>query len=117
MAAEAGEEMGRGQGEDLQIPHRNTRSRRGAPEVGIWMGPGKLEGGSTAVSGPCIVTHSPPLASHRGALGEKKLLPSPTQLTVFQSSLSQCPGRMAWRLGMMAMGAGGNSGQEPRGQV
>lgn len=45
MAEEAGKEVGREQGENLQIHNRKTRNKvGGVPNAGIRVGPGRLEG-------------------------------------------------------------------------
>lgn len=40
----------------------------------------------------------------RDSLANRSCYPAPTQVTVFQGVPSQCPRRMAWRLGMTASG-------------
>lgn len=93
MAEEAGKEVGRVQGENLQIRNRKTRSEAGGvPTADIRVGPGWRGVHSEQSPGPCRMTPSPPSAS-QDTQGKEKLLPCPYP----SHSLPGFPISKSWR--------------------
>lgn len=92
-----GRDWGGGRERTCKSPTKNKSREGGAPEAGIWVGPGKLEGSpQQTVPGPGIVTHHPQHC--RDPPSKEKLLSCPHP----GHSLPEYPISMSWTYGLKA---------------